>query len=154
MRRTAAAGLALIMLLGAYVAAQIGPAETRNPEPSFVAVDLYVDSGNTGLAAYQIHFRSETGGIRITGIEGGEHERFAEPPFYDSRAIQNDRVIVGAFTTAAAEALPTGRTRVARVHLMVEAGAAPRFAAELQAVAGFDGRAIDANAQLEERASE
>src|SRR5690554_6874465 len=39
----------------------------------FAAVNLYVDSGEAPLAAWQIDFRDARGVVRIVGIEGGEH---------------------------------------------------------------------------------
>ena len=52
--------------------------------------------------------------VRVVGIEGGEHEAFRTPPFYDPKAIGNERVILAAYSTA--PELPTGRSRIARVH--------------------------------------
>lgn len=52
--------------------------------------------------------------VRVVGIEGGEHDAFRTPPFYDPEAIGNERVILAAYSTAAE--LPTGLSRIARVH--------------------------------------
>jgi hypothetical protein len=52
--------------------------------------------------------------VRVVGIEGGEHDAFRTPPFYDPEAIGSERVILAAYSTAAE--LPTGMSRIARVH--------------------------------------
>ena len=72
----------------------------------FGAVDIYVDSGSTPLAAYQLEFAATNGVAKIVGIEGGEHAAFRQPPFYDPKAIQHERVIIASFSTAPATDLP------------------------------------------------
>ena len=68
----------------------------------FGAVDIYVDSGSTPLAAYQLEFAATNGVAKIVGIEGGEPAAFRQPPFYAPKAIQNERVIIASFSTASA----------------------------------------------------
>lgn len=78
---------------------------------SFTAVDVYVDSPKP-LAAWQLEIRTSA---TIVGVEGGEPKCWAEPPFYDPKALQSGRILLAAFTTDAAP--PSGRIRVARLHL-------------------------------------
>ena len=121
-----------------------GPAGGR----AFRAIEVFVDSAAEPLGAFQIEVWSETGAITVVGVEGGEHAAYAEPPFHDPRAIAGDRVVVGAYSTDAD--LPTGRTRVARVHVELtgdEAGLRVRLAA----AGGADGAAIEADASVELR---
>jgi hypothetical protein len=117
--------------------------------PEFRWVDVYIDSGNVPLAAYQFELAAETGDFRIVGIEGGEHPAFAEPPYYDPAALQNDRVILAAFSTA--DELPTGNTRVARVHVMIE-GNPPQYLVTLSVAATKDGSRIPVDIVIEEGA--
>ena len=118
---------------------------------SFRSVDIFIDSGNQPLAAYQLTFRSTNGSIKIVGIEGGEHSAFAEPPYYDPEAMQKDHVIIAAFNTSPATQLPSGRTRVATIHLQTDVNPAPSYKLEVSAAATSDGKRISVKAHLQER---
>lgn len=144
-------GVAGALLAGAVVLGQpAGEGERVRGGGSarFGWVDVYVDSGDAALAAYQVDLRAVDGGVAIVGIEGGEHRAFAAPPYYDARAMRGDRVIIGALD--AGEELPRGRTRVARVHVMVTGEGEPVYAVELTAAAGVDGEKIEATVSLGE----
>ena len=104
----------LAVLLFALACAGCGEGQTR-----LVAVDVYVDSGELALAAYQFELRCDS--AEIVGIEGGEPAHFREPPRYDPAALQGGRVVLAAFTTEPDP--PRGRVRVARVHLLEYAAA-------------------------------
>jgi hypothetical protein len=146
------AGLFLIVALGAVLfAALAAPLLAQRPsEPGgrFGWVDVFVDSADAPLAAYQIEVRDPTGRFEIAGIEGGAHAAFVEPPYYDPAALAGGRVILAAFATA--HDLPRGETRVARVHARI-AGAAPVDChAELEVAATREGQAIPVTVRLEE----
>jgi hypothetical protein len=117
----------------------------------FRAVDIYVDAGSTPLAAYQLEFAATNGVARIVGIEGGEHPAFRQPPFYDPKAIQHERVIIAAFSTASAADLPTGKTRVATVHYQTTNTQPPRFDLKLQTAGDAHGNKLPVQASFEER---
>ena len=117
----------------------------------FRAVDIYVDSKASPLAAYQLEFAATNGVAKIVGIEGGEQPAFHEPPFYDPTAMKHERVILAAFSTETADKLPTGKTRVATVHLEVVGAIEPEFALELQVAGNLDGTKIPAEASFAER---
>jgi len=117
----------------------------------FRAVEVFVDSTNKPLAAYQLEFTASGGGAKIVGIEGGEHAAFKEAPFYDPKAMQHERVIIGAFSTAAADQLPSGKTRVATIHLQTIGSEPLRFQVRLTAVATAGGKKIPALAGAEEK---
>ena len=136
--------LALAMFLpGRLAPVLVGDAPLASEaQDTFRAFDLFVDAGSKRLAAYQLEFKSSNGSIQIVGVEGGESPAFAAAPFYDPAAMQGDRVVIGAFATQ--PTLPTGKTRVARVHVMIPAGAAPILRAELQTAGTPDGSKIDA----------
>jgi hypothetical protein len=129
------------------------PASEEGPS-RFCAVDIFIDSKNAPLAAYQIEFFATNGVAKIVGIEGGDSGAFHEPPFYDAKAIQHDRVIIAAFNTSSAEKLPSGKTRIATIHLQIVGDAMPQYQLSLQVVANPDGNKISANATFEERKSE
>jgi hypothetical protein len=153
-------------MLGVGRQGRAGPERAR-----FIAMDLLVDPRGEPLAAWQVQVRLAPG-VSIVGIEGGGGPGearpvrppdggaigqwqpmagpgpvgpapFAEPPVYDPRAIENDRVILAAYSLAGAERLPTVRSRVARLHLRVPAGMDDAAAAahELRVIAAGNVRA-------------
>ena len=120
----------------------------------FSAVDIYIDSKNAPLAAYQLEFSATNGIAKIVGIEGGDSAAFHEPPFYDPKAIQHERAIIAAFSTLSADKLPSGKARVATIHLQIIGDASPQFQLLLQVAANPDGNRVSADATIEERKSE
>lgn len=122
----------------------------------FASYDVFVDAGAVPLAAWQVEVVDEAHVAQLAGVEGGEHPAFAEPPFYDPRAMLTERVVLAAFSTDSA--LPEGRVRVARLHYQIQSGQIqggqiegahePRFTVTLVAAATSDGRAIEARASL------
>lgn len=113
--------------------------------------DVFVDAGDVPLAAWQVEVVDEAHVAQLTGVEGGEIPAFAEPPFYDPRAMLTDRVVLAAFCTDGA--LPAGRVRVARLHFQIPGGQiegthTPRFTVRLIAAATSDASAIPAHASL------
>jgi hypothetical protein len=130
--RRFAALTALLLVAAAAVAGAWAPqpgttdrnTTVEQPVPAhkqvqFLAYDIVIDSGAEPLSVYQVEIKDRKGHARIVGIEGGEPGAYNEAPYYDPKAIQGDHVIIGAFTTADA---PTGKVRVARVHVMAEGG--------------------------------
>jgi hypothetical protein len=107
----------------------------------FIPVDLFVDSGATPLGAWQLEFTGH-GDVELVGVEGGEHPAYKQPPHYDTEALMHDRVILAALNTT--DTLPTGKTRVARLHLRVSGE--PTFETTLIAAGDADGERIDATA--------
>ena len=120
----------------------------------FVAVDVFVDSGARPLAAYQFAFFAKRGDVKIVSIEGGEHPAFQEPPYYDPKAIQRERAVLAAFSTASAEKLPTGKSRVATLHLRVNRATALEYKVSLAAAASCDGRPISVECSSRERSAQ
>jgi len=117
----------------------------------FTAVDIFVDSPNAPLAAYQLEFVAHGNQVRIAGIEGGEHDAFKTPPFYDPKAMQQERVILAALNAAQPGKLPTGKTRVATVHLQFAGPQPPTFSLKLQTAADSEGTIISVQTTFTER---
>jgi hypothetical protein len=117
----------------------------------FTTVDVFVDSHDQALAAYQLEVTSTRGNARIVGIEGGETAPFTPPPYYDPRAMQQERVILAAYNRGLLRSLPKGRTRVATLHVQVSGNEAPEFAIKLVTVGNGMGYKIKASASIEER---
>lgn len=147
--------LALIALpRGVLLAAEVVPDQDLE-QPArvrFAAVDLFIDSGGAPLAAWQVEFKATRGRVRIVGIENGEHPAFsAAPPYYDPDAMMNDRVILAQYSLARAVNLPTGRTRIATVHIQIEGDGEPHFEFTIHAAGDVAGRRIDAETTLQMR---
>jgi hypothetical protein len=115
-------------------------------QATFAFVDVYVDSGTTPLAAWQVELVDAGDQAKIVGIEGGEHPAFRNAPYYDARALQQGRVIIAAFQTDGA--LPSGTSRVARIHFHVSGSAAPQWSAKLVTAGDADGHTIPATITL------
>ncbi|MEK7780681.1 MAG: hypothetical protein AAB370_04180, partial [Verrucomicrobiota bacterium] len=108
----------------------------------FQSVEIFADSQATALAAYQLEVTITSGNAKIVGVEGGAHPAFAEAPFYDPKAIQHERVILAAFSTQPADKLPTGKTRVATIHLQISGTDELKFETKLTTAASSDGKKI------------
>lgn len=118
------------------------------PATRFEAIEVYLDSGDAPLAAYQFEFAAETGEIKIVGIEGGEHPAFKEPPYYDPAALSKGRVVIAAFNTG--DDLPKGKTLVARLHVAVTGEVKPEYVVKLDVAASTEGKKIPSTATLAE----
>ena len=123
------------------------PAATNPAKVRFVAVDIFVNSSDKPLAAYQLEFSVTNGVAKIVGIEGGGHPAFREPPFYDPKAMQSERVIIAAFSTD--KQLPTGKSRVATIHLQVSGTAEPVILLRQQAAADPKGENLSVKTSFE-----
>lgn len=125
------------------------PAQPEDQPPVsavFRALDVVIDSGESELAAYQFELRA-TEGVELVGVENGEHAAFAKAPYYDPKALGGGRIIIAAFNTG--DDLPTGRTRVCRLHVR-ETVSGARYSVELTVAADGDGNAIEANIEVHE----
>ncbi len=143
--------LTAVLLFGLAAGLQAQEPAAEEGRARFCAVDIYVDSGSTPLAAYQVEFAATNGTARIVGIEGGEHPAFREPPFYDPKAMQHERVIIAAFSTASTDKLPPGKTRIATIHFQTATARQPEFELKLQTAGDSQGNRIPANASFEQR---
>lgn len=97
--------------------------DAAKQSPRFQAVDVFVDSGGTPLAAYQVEAFYDPRRVQILGLEGGEREGFREAPHYDAAGMTGGRIIIAAFVDSDGKA-SAGRQRVARLHLRLADGAA------------------------------
>ena len=123
-----------------------GPNDVEQNAVRFEAIDVFVDSGDQPLAAYQFELTSQEPGVEIVGIEGGEHAAFKEPPFYDPKAMNNNRVILAAFNTG--QDLPAGRSRVARIHVQVMGPGQREYRTRLLVSATVEGQQIPAKVSI------
>lgn len=135
--------LATIFIL--IFAALSASAQTR-----FVAMDLIIDPKGEPLAAYQIEITAPAG-VKIVGVEGGQHPEFRKAPYFDPKAIQSDRLIAAAFSAANAARLPSTAMRVLTIH--VECTSEAKLETALKIAADPRGRKISVEAKLLERTS-
>ena len=134
----------MLSLLAAMLGAQDAPTTTVTPPTRFTTVDLFVDPHGTAMAAYQLEFVADPARVTLVGVEGGEHGAYAQPPYYDPKALSGNRVILAALSTASD--LPTTRTRVATLHLRVTGGAVdPTYQAKLEVAGNREGKPIAAD---------
>jgi len=143
----------IVGFLFCLLAAGVNQAQTPNATlevntSRFGTVDLFVDSARQQLAAWQMEFKATAGQVQIVGIERGDNADFHDPPYYDPAALQNNRIIVGAFDLA--PDLPTGKIRVARLHLHISGTQKPVYAVNLVVAGDKQGKPIAAQASFSE----
>ncbi len=109
----------------------------------FRVVDIWIDSG-APVAAWQVEVATTAGESTMVGVEGGDGP-FAEPAYYDPKALEGGRIVLAAFTTDAP--LPAGRHRIARLHVREGNGPA-EHAAQLVVAAGTEGEPVTATVTL------
>jgi len=143
--------LTIVLLSTVQVGVLFGQPTAADKTVHFRTVDVYVDSKTQPLAAYQLELSVKRGDAKIVGIEGGQHPAFKEAPFYDPKAIQQERVVIAAFNTASADKLPKGRTRVATIHVQITGDLKPEYVAKLMTAGTVDGKQISAEVTFEER---
>ena len=117
----------------------------------FATIDVYVDSPEP-LAAWQFELSEATGAMAVVGVENGESAAFAGTPHYDLDAVAQgraERIIVADYSLGEGATLPTGRTRVATVHVRLTGAQTPRFELQLVAAGNAAGQSIDAAAVIE-----
>lgn len=166
----AAASAVMLTMLGAFGSAATGamqegvsgtaPGAATGAAPveaapqRFETLDIYIDSGTAALAAYQVEIRAAGGHAQLVGVEGGNAAAggtggaYSHPPYYDPKALHgdqlSDRIIIAALGDP--QSLPTGRTRVARLHIAVRGEA--EYQVTLQAAGSTDGQRISAQAEV------
>lgn len=138
-------GLGVVRYAGAQAALDSIPAVR------FATIDVYLDSAEP-LAAWQFELTEATGAMAVVGIENGDSEAFPNAPRYDRTVINRnraDRLVVADFSLADRTLLPSGRTRVATVHVQLSGTRQPDFELQLIAAGNAAGEPIPAEAIYE-----
>lgn len=143
MSRVLANVLIGVSLIGAALSTlpQVVETDTR-----FETLDIYIESAEP-LAAWQFELREVSGRMRVVGVENGETVAFREAPYYDLAAVSEgtaDRIIVADYSMRQAVELPTGRNRLATLHIQIEGTAEPHYVLNLMAAGGANGEPIQA----------
>lgn len=132
MRHLSWLSLALVLLL-------VGSADAARPRV-FGTIVVTLDPQGVELAGWQLRCDFGKSDARIVGIEGGDHQAFADPPHYDPKALNTGEIILAALSTH--EELPTDATIVAVIHVEHDrSGLPPLEISEIVAV-GADGNEI------------
>ena len=123
-----------------------------NKNGRFEAIAVFVHS-DAPLAAYQFRFgtRANSGAIKIVGVEDGDSVFKGRPPYFDRAAVEQgnaEQVVVAMLNTAKTNELPTGRTRVATIHVWVD-DAEPEYDVRLEVAAGAGGQKISAEISIQ-----
>ena len=135
-------------LLGAclFGAALAGWSQAVQTGSRFTTLDIYLET-TAPLAAWQFELRESAGRMRVVGVENGDSAAFGEAPYYDLAAVSGgaaDRIVVADYSMRPAAELPTGRSRVATIHIQLEGAAEPDYVLSLMAAGGADGGPIQA----------
>ncbi len=121
--------------------------QAADTDVRFAALDIFVESTEP-LAAWQFELRESAGRMRVVGVENGESTAFGDAPYYDLEAVSGgtaDRIIVADYSLNAAAELPTGRSRIATIHVQLEGTTAPDYVLNLVAAGGASGEPIQAS---------
>lgn len=119
----------------------------------FAAVDVYLDSAEP-VAAWQFELGDRNGIMKVVGVEQGDSPAYARAPYYDREAVrlgEADRIIVADYSLADVVELPSGRVRVATVHLMLSGGDDADFNVFLVTATTYDGVVTDARISFDVR---
>jgi hypothetical protein len=143
--------MALLIMLSVVAMMALAPLQVDQTAASrFATVEVWIDSGDRPLAAWQVEVIAVASGqknVQIVGVESGGAAGYAEPPYYDSAALMQGRIIVASFSMA--KELPRGSTRVAVLHVRIEGGGEPEFASSLMAAATVDGVEIAGTVKIQ-----
>lgn len=123
-----------------------------NDNIRFAAIDVYLHTSEP-VAAWQFELSDRQGTMKIVGVENGESAAYLRAPYYDREAVrlgEADRIVIADYSLAEIENLPTGRTRIATVHLLLGADDAG-LEADLITATTHDGQVIDASISLDVR---
>ena len=117
--------------------------------PRFVALDIIIESTQP-LAAWQFELSDRSGQMKVVGIENGDSPAFPRAPFYDRDAVNTgnaERIVVADYSLERDNKLPSGATRVATVHVVLD-GDDSNFDLKLITATASDGRRISAVARI------
>ena len=116
----------------------------------FSVLEIYLETAEP-VAVWQFELREASGTMRVVGVESGDSDAFGEAPYYDLAAVSGgaaDRIVVADYSLRPAAELPTGRSRVATVHVRLEGTADPEYVLNLMAAGGANGEPIQATIDL------
>ena len=125
-----------------------GPDAVAADSVAFATIDVYIDSPQP-FASWQFRLSDRERATTIVGVENGDSDAFPDAPWFDRDAVADgraDRLIVADYSLAEPSRLPSGRTRIATLHVMLDAARAPDYRLELVTVTTADGTRVVAAA--------
>jgi hypothetical protein len=128
---------------------EVAPA--HDPVARFANVDVYIDPHGAALAAYQVECTADPSRATLVGVEGGFHEAFKTPPYYDPKALAGHRIVLAALNPGSD--LPKEKVRVATLHLRILGDAPANVSAKLVTAASSNEQVIPADVSVAEGAN-
>ena len=131
-------------VLGLMAVALLAVAAPGQAKARFVPVDVFLDSPEP-VAAWQFELKDRNASMQVVGVESGGGDVFQRAPYYDREAVtrgEASRIVVADYSLAEQSKLPSGRVRVATLHLLVDGDA--DFELNLITATAADGRPIEA----------
>lgn len=128
-----------LIAAGVFAVAALGEAKAR-----FMPVEVFLNSPEP-VAAWQFELKDRNASMKIVGVENGGSDVFQRAPYYDREAVtrgEAHRIVVADYSLADERELPSGRVRVATLHLMLDGDA--DFELSLVTANTADGRPIEA----------
>jgi hypothetical protein len=113
---------------------------------TFVPVHVNIDPEGKPLACYQVTVTASKNAT-LVGVEGGDSDAFNKAPYYDPRALQSSRIIIGAYSVGGD--LPAEKTRVATLMFRVTGPMYASYEAKLNVAGTSDASEISATVTLE-----
>ena len=113
--------------------------------PRFVPLAIHLDSP-AAVAAWQFELKDRNGAMKVVGVENGGHPAFPRTPYYDREAVARgaaERIVLADYSLAEENMLPSGRVRLATLHLML--AGEPDFELRLIVATTPEGAAINAS---------
>ena len=144
-------GAIFVLCTGLLTAACPGAPKIDSSEARFEALDIFLESEGP-VAAWQFELGESSGQMRVVGVENGDSAAFDDAPYYDLDAVsegQADRIIVADYSLSPAVELPSGRTRIATVHVQLRGSRNPDYVLRLTAAGGEHGKPIVARIELD-----
>ena len=143
--------VSILVCVGAIGAALSAWPQAADTDIRFAALEVFLETAEP-LAAWQFELRESSGRMRVVGVENGASGVFGDAPYYDLEAVSGgtaDRIIVADYSLNPADELPTGRNRIATIHVQLQGTAAPDYVLSLVAAGGANGEPIQASIEFD-----
>ena len=140
----------LLLCLMLWVAAWPGSAHADEKKVRFAALDVQLESAQP-VAAWQFELSEAGGRMHVVGVENGDSPAFAKAPYFDRKAVNDgraDRIIVADFTLRPPAELPTGKVRIATVHVRITGDSRPEYVLRLVTAGNAAGKPVPASVHL------
>lgn len=141
----------ILVCVGAIGAALSAWPQAADTGIRFAALEIFLETEEP-LAAWQFELRESSGRMRVVGVENGESDVFGDAPYYDLEAVVGgtaDRIVVADYSLNPTDELPSGRSRIATIHVQLQGAAAPDYVLNLVAAGGASGEPIQASIDLD-----